>query len=278
MSNRHTTVVLGGGGVAGIAWMTGLLLGLMREEVHLRDADTLIGTSAGSVVATQVAGGSTLEDLYANQIEGRISELAVDFSLEAMAEFVRVVSEAPDIDSAMRAAGALAVAQGGPPRADRRAVIEGRLPERDWPTRDLRLVAIDVESGARVAFTSESGAALVDAVEASCAVPGVWPVVPIAGRRYMDGGAFSPANIDLAAGADRVVAIAPLSMAMRPGTSPAEQLDALGVPAVLIEPDDATLVAFGDNPLDPACRTPSARAGLAQAAHEAARVRAVLES
>ena len=42
-------LVLGGGGVAGIAWMTGSLLGLSEGGADLRDiAYLLIGTSAGS--------------------------------------------------------------------------------------------------------------------------------------------------------------------------------------------------------------------------------------
>ncbi|MGO8728014.1 MAG: patatin-like phospholipase family protein [Streptosporangiaceae bacterium] len=37
---------------------------------------------------------------------------------------------------------------------------------------------------------------LVDAVAASCAVPGVWPPVTIGGRRYVDGGVRSSDNAD----------------------------------------------------------------------------------
>ena len=50
-------LVLGGGGVAGVAWETGLLLGLVEAGVDLTDADLVIGTSAGSVVASQVTHG-----------------------------------------------------------------------------------------------------------------------------------------------------------------------------------------------------------------------------
>ena len=58
-------LVLGGGGVAGIAWETGVLLGLSRAGVDLTDADLLVGTSAGSVVAAQVATGVALDELHA---------------------------------------------------------------------------------------------------------------------------------------------------------------------------------------------------------------------
>jgi predicted acylesterase/phospholipase RssA len=48
---QSTTLVLGGGGVWGVAWMTGLIAGLAEAGVDVRKADCAIGTSAGSVVA-----------------------------------------------------------------------------------------------------------------------------------------------------------------------------------------------------------------------------------
>ena len=72
-------LVLGGGGVAGIAWMTGLLLGLSERGVDLRaTSDTLIGTSAGSTVAAQIAGGTPLDDLFQWQVDPtrQVAELA----------------------------------------------------------------------------------------------------------------------------------------------------------------------------------------------------------
>ena len=52
-------------------------------------------------------------------------------------------------------------------------------------------------------FDAASDVRLLDAVGASCAVPGIWPPVTINGRRYIDGGIRSAANADLAAGCDR---------------------------------------------------------------------------
>ena len=62
-------------------------------------------------------------------------------------------------------------------------------------------------TGELVVFDRESGVELVDAVAASCAVPGVWPPATVAGRRYIDGGARSGTNADLAAGAERVLIV-----------------------------------------------------------------------
>jgi NTE family protein len=164
------------------------------------------------------------------------------------------------------------------PEAERVAVIESRLPVHEWPERELRITAVDVETGEFRAFDRAAGVPLVLAVAASCAVPGVWPPVTIEGRRYMDGGVRSGANADLAAGYDRVVVLAPLPRGV--GTGAAAQVEALRARdatarAELVTPDRDALKAFGRNVLDPAKRAAAARAGLAQSASVIERVRSV---
>jgi len=95
------------------------------------------------------------------------------------------------------------------------------------------------------------------------------------GVRYIDGGARSVANVDLAAGSERVVVIAPITASARRSAKPAAQAAALGVPSVVISPSDASLTKMGRNPLDPAFRASSAEAGRTQAEHEVEKVRAV---
>jgi NTE family protein len=84
--------------------------------------------------------------------------------------------------------------------AARRAVFEAALATRDWPAQPLQVTAIDAASGEFTAFDAGSGVTLIDAVGASCAVPGVWPPVTIGGRRYIDGGVHSVTNLDLTTG------------------------------------------------------------------------------
>ncbi len=55
-------LVLGGGGVAGIAWMTGLLAGLAEADQDVTGADLVIGTSAGATVAAQLGSGCSLAE------------------------------------------------------------------------------------------------------------------------------------------------------------------------------------------------------------------------
>jgi NTE family protein len=141
--------------------------------------------------------------------------------------------------------------------------VAARLPVKTWPDRVVLLPAVDARSGERTVFTRDSGVALIDAVAASCAVPGVWPPVTINGRRYVDGGVRSATNADLAAGCDPVLVITPsLRDAPQPWGDLNEEIELLRPAAVrVVYGDPASLAAFGSNPLSPATRAPSAAAG-----------------
>lgn len=96
--------------------------------------------------------------------------------------------------------------------AQRRGNIAARLglPSDAWPETKLTLTAVDLATQALTAFTAQSGVALVDAVAASCAVPGIWPPAEINGRLYIDGGVWRTAeNAHLAAGAKLVLILSP---------------------------------------------------------------------
>ena len=122
---------------------------------------------------------------------------------------------------------------------------------------------------------------VVDAVGASCAVPGLWPPVTIGDRRFMDGGMRTVANADLAHGYERVVIVAPVAVGMGFMASPRRQaaaLTAAGARVALVRPDRTAVRAIGRNVLDVSRRAAAARAGLAQAAAEAPAVRAVWQA
>jgi NTE family protein len=265
-------LVLGGGGVAGTAWITGLLAGLAEAGQDITGADVIIGTSAGSVVGAQLGSGLPLADLLARQAEParQTAEIPAQVSLATMAaemgaELAGVKSPA----EMLRRIGAYAVAARTVPESARRAVIESRLPAHAWPERALRITAVDVGTGELRVFDRDSGVSLVDAVAASCAVPGIWPPVTIGGRRYMDGGVRSADNADLAAGYSRITVVSPLG-ANSPIPSPMPlrtvvgQLRDGGSEVTVLAPDAASVAAIGPNPLDPATRTPAARAGREQ--------------
>ena len=265
-------LVLGGGGVAGIAWMTGLLAGLAEAGQDVTGAGVLIGTSAGATVAAQLGSGRSLTELYARQTDPALqsAEIMAEIDMAEFGEqFERYMKGATSQREIMRAAGAWALAARTVPEARRRAVIESRLPSHEWPSRRIELVAIDCESGVTRVFGRLSGVSLVDAVAASTAVPGIWPPVTIDGRRYMDGGVRSMDNADLAAGAARIMVISPFGMNSEvPSPMPLPAVVAAlregGADVTVLQPDEASVAAMGANPLDPATRAPAAEAGRAQ--------------
>ncbi|MFC0040432.1 patatin-like phospholipase family protein [Actinomadura rayongensis] len=260
-------LVLGGGGVAGIAWTTGLLAGLAEAGQDWTDADLVVGTSAGSTVGAQLGSGLSLDELYARQADPDAPnhELTPPVAIaEVWETVVRLQREHPEPGDLRRAVAEYALKADTVSEEERRAVIEARLPSHAWPDRDLRIVAVEASAGLPVVFDRTSGVSLVDAVAASCAVPGVWPPVTISGVRYVDGGVRTSANADFAAGYDDVLVIAPL-----PDPPLEEQLAGLGGNVRLITPDEASLAAAGAEPLSPASRAPSARAGRVQGASAA---------
>ncbi|SDO29138.1 NTE family protein [Lentzea jiangxiensis] len=268
-------LVLGGGGVTGIAWETGLLHGLAEQGVDLAEADLFVGTSAGSVVAAELAGGSALADLYAGQLLPPDGEVPARLTPWMLARYA-LSYVMPGKPAAKRARlGRAALKARTPSEESRLAVFDSRLSTRDWPDRALKVTAVDATTGKFVAFDRDSGVPLVKAVASSCAVPLVWPPVTIDGSRYMDGGMRSVANVDLAAGYERVVVVAPLTRAASAAATPQAQAAKLGVPSIVVSPDGQALAAIGTNLLDPARRKPAAEAGRAQAASIADAVREV---
>jgi NTE family protein len=260
-------LVLGGGGLTGIAWEWGIIAGLAEAGVDLTDADLVIGTSAGSVVGAQLATQADPNERFTRQLAGPGSEIAARVRPLTMARLAWAVLRTRSAEQVRRNIGQVARTTRTVPASARREVIAARLPVHTWPDRRLVITAVDAGSGQRVAFDRAAGVDLVDAVAASCAVPGVWPPVPIGGRLYIDGGVRSPANADLAAGGRRVVILAPLVRGFGPITGVAAQATELRRHAqvVVVQPDSAALKAIGRNVLDPARRAPAARAGLAQA-------------
>ncbi|GAA4798040.1 patatin-like phospholipase family protein [Actinomycetospora chlora] len=286
-------LVLGGGGLAGIAWEVGVLVGLTEGGVDLGLADRVVGTSAGSVVGALLTTGVDLAALHQEHRDGRGGDSSgppAHLDMEKLgAELAAAMDGARDAGEMRARLGAWALAADTPPEAERRAVIDARLPVKEWPRADLRISAVDAETGELAVFTRDARVDLVDAVAASCAVPGVWPPMTAGRRRYVDGGVASIVHVaradddgfEITGPADRVLVVAPLDPpAGGPFRSVSQEVEHRQeqhpeTQAVAIIADEASVAAFGTNVLDPATMPGSAAAGYEQGRARAAEVAAL---
>lgn len=205
------------------------------------------------MLGARLASGLSAEELYAEQLDGA-PKIDVEVTLGQTARFLWAALGSRDPQRSVQRLGRAALAADTAPESavhEAIAVLLGGV--RDWPGSDLRLTGVDARTGALEVFDATSGVTLPEAVAASCAVPVLWPPVSMAGRRWMDGGSRSTANVHLARGHRRVVAIAPIPKAVGPHPSATEQGAELaedGTPVAVLTPDRASRKAFGRNMLD----------------------------
>jgi NTE family protein len=291
-------LVLGAGGILGEAWTNGVLAGLDQSGVlDARECRRLVGTSAGSIVAAALAGGLSPaerlggipeqpgvedDDAHPGDGAGRRALGAVGSLAGAAAAPVAALA----LSSTARG-GALVrrAALARVPRGRRSLSGLGRGVAgigASWDGR-LRIAAVDLESGRRTVFGAPGApsASIAEAVEASCAIPGVFRPVAIGGRDYVDGGVWSPTNMDAAdAGdGDRVLCLNPTASlwpnlrdpagALGPVSRTAAAAEALalrrhGARVTVVNPDHASAAAMGTNLMRSGPRAAVIAAGVAQ--------------
>lgn len=225
-------LVLGAGGVLGAAWTIGAL-DAVQEELGWdpREAEVLIGTSAGSVLVSALACGVGVEQLRNHQ-QGVVApgDPAIDFDPDTGSGGALPPLPKPFVGSTRgvlstalhpwrvtpMSALSLALPQGRGSIEPVGQLVDAFVPAGEWaPHPATWVVALDHVSGRRTVFGREGAprAALRDAVMASCSIPGWYAPVRIGGRRYVDGGACSPTSLDLLAreGLDEVVVLSPMT-------------------------------------------------------------------
>jgi NTE family protein len=208
-----------------------------RLSRPLAEADLVIGTSAGSVVAAALRCGVPAESYL---VHGHRTvppfDVATDGfdresgplppmprlrvgSLRLLASSAR----APHHVNPWVVASAL-LPQGRAHHDALTALLDAMLAQADghvthgsrpWPREPTWIMCLDYDSGRRVAFgrTDAPMASLSDAVVASCSIPGWHQPAVIGGGHYVDGGVVSTTSLELIADTDldEVFVLAPMA-------------------------------------------------------------------
>ena len=304
LSNRpRVGLVLGGGGLLGGAWLVGAVHALSEASGWVpTHASHIVGTSAGSVIGSLIAEGMPSWFLVYHQRGGDMTGMTdrfgdpIENADEESSRFITWTGQVPrpllgSPKLALRSTmqpwryPPMAALTGWIGRGFLRTDEIGRLVRsfvsEGWSSHpNLWIVALDYATGRRVAFGREGSppAHLDEAVQASCAIPGLYRPVRIDGRMYVDGGVWSPSNLDLLShddlGLDIVIAMNPMT-SLQPGLPTtvferaerriraalgrrfgreARRLKERGVELLLIQPEEEDLDAMGINLMDPSRR------------------------
>lgn len=299
--------MLSGGGPVGIAWQTGLAAGLAAKGVDLREADFILGTSAGSAVGAQLALGRDMAEVVERYRSAAPSPSGEGTAAAPSAARRSGTAATPTRMQDLMRVMAEAAASDRPPEESRAAIGRFALEAETGPEEGFvagfsylagepfpdryACTAVDAESGAFQVWDASAGAPLDRAVASSCAVPGVFPPITINGRRYIDGGMRSGTNSDLAAGHAKVLLVTLMSGARAATTTTSSAdprlqrylarmaqerqvlLDA-GAEIEVVGPDEESATVIGANLMDGRLAPAAADAGFRQGQAIAATVEA----
>lgn len=292
---KPDVLVLGGGGILGEAWMSSVLAGL--EEAAAFDArgcEAYVGTSAGSIVAAAlVAGVDPRERLGELPEQPQAPDAAV--ASEAPTALARALAAGGEVLGPLAAVGLPYVETGGAllrrqalarVRVGRRSLEDLGAALEQWGARwdgRLQIAAVESETGRRVMFGSAEApqASVPDAVEASCAIPGFFRPIAIDGRSYVDGGVWSPTNMDAAPAGHgkRVLCLNPTATLRWSRDNPyggiglvsrslaaveGHYLERRGAEVEIVVPDATSTAVMAGRLMDPKLRAETVAAGLAQ--------------
>lgn len=221
-------LVLGGGGIAGFAYLTTALTVLQQiTGWDPRDADVIVGTSAGANVGGFLRGDTpideTLDDIMTlptdprsmerlRVLSGREADRTIRLLPTSLKMVGRELAKGPYMRPSRLVSGLL---PNGNIRTD---TIGDRMIElhgTEWPDGELLIASVRLHDSERVFFgLDRTDVSVGTAVEASSAIPGFFKPVTIDGFRYIDGGANSPTNADVLVerDLDLIVVVAPMSV------------------------------------------------------------------
>ncbi len=282
-------LVLGGGGVVGIAWEVGVAAGLAEAiGFDAREAEVVVGSSAGSAAGALLTLGRPMEELVAQQRHVPANaaprpapQAGAGAGTSVVPEGImrELLSREGTIEERARRIGPMAVAAPVTLSEDAFVASFVRMFGTDeWPETDLRATTADCDTGESVLLSRADGVGVSRAVAASCAIPGFFPPILVNGRRCMDGprGGFYPALVK-EKGLEAVVFIGPVGALPEGLRSNVEmdELEGMGVLVGRIEGGDG-LASLGADLMDISARARAVEAGILDGKAGAAAIQKVL--
>jgi NTE family protein len=279
-------LALGGGGEYFAAWMLGFAHGLHAQGVPYEMPDVIVGTSAGSVVGSTIAGGHlerlTREFDFFGDFPRILAHLVPtpkpNPSQVRAVEICRSVTDGSV--QTIQAIGRGAMAARNPPVSHLQEMVKVLTGNLSWPSPKFHATTMDCYTGERLVVSEANNIPISDAVSASMSLPGIFGPTWIGDRICMDGG-MSPTSThsDLLAGAKRAMVVSLTDGT--PGSGPRfsaipndlsqeiKNLEAAGTKTLLIAANPGQV-----NLVSPAEIGPALRAGYDRAVKEADRVKA----
>ena len=249
-------LALGAGGPLGWAFHLGVLDGCRAVGHDPSSVDRIVGTSAGAAVASSMLAGADTETVLTAVTTGPTPE-----EQERFRDAVTTLRRRPW--RLLKPVAPRALTQWRPEKGLR--PLLGLAPNGIFPTFSLRrfpgvvelepwpeslwITSVDVDTGDLEVFGRDRvDVPVIDAMEASGAVPAMFEPKEIHGRRFIDGAVASSTHADLLAhdACDVVLVSSPMT---RPGNGPvrrrarrqlASEVDALersGARVLVLEPD-----------------------------------------
>jgi NTE family protein len=292
-------VVLGAGGLTGMAYHAGTLAALADAGFDARTAQLVVGTSAGSVMGATLRAGFPPKDLLA-----RATNRPMTAEGQRLASRVGAPGpppRRPRVALGSRPASPGLLLRGRPGLALAGLLPAGSFPtdaivarvramaDGPWPEAPLWICAVRLSDGKRVVFGRDvvPGVDVGSAVAASSAIPGFFEPVAIGEHRYVDGGTHSPTNADLLAGEGFDIVVISSPMSGTTATIRRPSLDTRGLHALTLATEvrrlrrsGSQVLTFQPTPADAelmgglgGAMDPSRGVGVAQRAYESASAR-----
>ncbi|AVQ34841.1 patatin-like phospholipase family protein [Staphylococcus kloosii] len=247
---NEKALVLGGGGITGIAWESGVLAGLIDSGILVNHADKILGSSAGSYVGSILANGQNMKTYYEQLANNRdnADNAQLDPSLFELWREAFVQGKTDEQVIGKYLGDIINKSPSTVSFEERERSVRKRIGNVDW-TPQLEITAINSKTGTLESFNETSDISLIEAVMASGAVPGIWPHVDMLGASWIDGGMISSTNARLMANYKDIIILAPLDQKQGLVPSVYEDVETLKTNSnvTLITPDQDSRNIIGTN-------------------------------